>query len=59
LPAQGSIASHGIIDREVHQHIPPKVEYSLSAMGRRLKPVLLAMHDLGVELDCVSQRRRD
>ncbi len=37
----------GIISRRVHQQIPPKVEYSLTPFGLKLKPVLLAMHDWG------------
>jgi DNA-binding HxlR family transcriptional regulator len=45
------LESDGIIHREVHRQIPPKVEYSLNPIGRKLKPVLLAMHDLGVELE--------
>jgi DNA-binding HxlR family transcriptional regulator len=53
------LESDGIIDREVHRHIPPKVEYSLTAMGRKLTPVLLAMHDLGLELERSSVRRSD
>jgi DNA-binding HxlR family transcriptional regulator len=47
----------GIIHREVHQHIPPKVEYSLHPIGRKLKPVLLAMHDLGIELERALTRK--
>jgi DNA-binding HxlR family transcriptional regulator len=37
----------GLIDRFVHQQIPPKVEYSLTDLGRNLEPVLYAMHDWG------------
>jgi len=37
----------GIIDRHVHQQIPPKVEYSLTSLGRELRPVLYAMHSWG------------
>lgn len=40
----------GIINRFVHQQIPPKVEYSLTKLGRKLKPILLAMHDWGEEV---------
>jgi len=40
----------GIIDRTVHQQVPPKVEYSLTELGRELEPVLLAMHDWGERL---------
>jgi DNA-binding HxlR family transcriptional regulator len=45
----------GIIHREVHQQIPPKVEYSLTAIGKKLKPVLLAMHEWGLELERVRK----
>jgi len=35
----------GIIHREVYPQIPPKVEYSLTPLGKTLKPVLDAMHN--------------
>lgn len=37
----------GIIDRHVHPQAPPKVEYSLTPLGRELEPVLAAMHVWG------------
>jgi DNA-binding HxlR family transcriptional regulator len=33
----------GIIDRQVYPVVPPKVEYSLTAYGRSLTPILDAM----------------
>jgi len=30
----------GIVERKVYQQVPPKVEYSLSAYGETLRPVL-------------------
>lgn len=33
----------GIVHREVYPQVPPKVEYSLTAYGRTLSPVLEAM----------------
>lgn len=45
------LESDGIIHREVHQQIPPKVEYSLTPLGRKLEPVLFAMQDWGLELE--------
>lgn len=45
----------GIIDRHVHQQIPPKVEYSLTPLGRELEPVLYAMHDWGEKLHKASR----
>jgi DNA-binding HxlR family transcriptional regulator len=41
----------GIIDRHVHQQIPPKVEYSLTPLGRELEPVLNAMHAWGEKFE--------
>ena len=38
----------GLIHREVYPVIPPKVEYSLTAFGRTLLPVIYAMHVWGV-----------
>jgi len=36
-----------MIHREVFPVIPPKVEYSLTALGQSLMPVLIAMRDWG------------
>lgn len=44
-----------IIKRYVHQQIPPKVEYSLTPLGLKLKPILYAMHDWGEAFE--KQRR--
>lgn len=44
----------GIIDRHVHQQIPPKVEYSLTPLGSELEGVLFAMHAWGEKLQSKS-----
>ena len=38
-----------LVHREVYPVIPPKVEYSLTELGRSLMPVLVAMRDWGAE----------
>ena len=38
-----------VIHREVYPVIPPKVEYSLTDIGKSLMPVLVAMRDWGAE----------
>ena len=48
----------GIINRYVHRQIPPKVEYSLTPLGSKLKPILFAMHDWGAEIEARRQRSK-
>jgi DNA-binding HxlR family transcriptional regulator len=37
----------GLIHREVYREVPPKVEYSLTQMGRSLEPLLHIMSEWG------------
>ena len=41
------LESQELIHREVYPVIPPKVEYSLTDLGKSLIPVLVAMRDWG------------
>lgn len=41
--------AQNLIHREVFPVVPPKVEYSLTELGRSLMPVLIAMRDWGSE----------
>jgi len=36
-----------LIIRTVYPVVPPKVEYSMSDLGRSIKPILVAMYDWG------------
>jgi DNA-binding HxlR family transcriptional regulator len=38
----------GVIERKVYAEIPPKVEYSLTASGKSLKPVIDGLHEWGL-----------
>jgi DNA-binding HxlR family transcriptional regulator len=42
-----ALEDHGIIRREVHELVPPHVEYSFSEKGRTLGLILDAMEDWG------------
>lgn len=37
----------GLVDRKVYAQVPPKVEYSLSPLGRSMEPILLALKGWG------------
>lgn len=41
------LEAQDLIHREVFPVVPPKVEYSLTEMGRSLMPILTAMRDWG------------
>ena len=41
------LEAQNLIHREVFAVVPPKVEYSLTEMGRSLMPILVSMRDWG------------
>ena len=44
-----ALEDDGLIVREVFAEVPPRVEYSLSELGKTLKPVLDAMWEWGTD----------
>ncbi len=40
-----------VVHREVYREVPPRVEYSLTEMGKSLVPILNSMRDWGVEYE--------
>lgn len=48
---------NGLIERKVYNQIPPKVEYSLSRLGRNFEPVLQAVGVWGQEyIACIREK---
>lgn len=45
----------GLIHREVYPQVPPKVEYSLTPLGRNLQPVVEAMSAWGRQCESVPE----
>jgi len=41
------LEADGLVTRTVYAQVPPRVDYDLSALGRSLEPVLLAMKAWG------------
>jgi DNA-binding HxlR family transcriptional regulator len=41
------LESDKVVNRQVYAQVPPKVEYSLSALGESLQPILVALQAWG------------
>lgn len=52
------LAECNIVHRHVYRQIPTKIEYSLTPLGRKLAPVLHAMHNWGEEAEKCRARSR-
>ena len=44
-----TLMEHGLVIRQQYEAIPPRVEYSLSDMGKKFQPVLTAIETWGKE----------
>lgn len=45
----------GLLTRKVYAEVPPRVEYSLTELGRSLRPILDAMSDWGENYKAASK----
>lgn len=45
----------GLLTRKVYAEVPPRVEYSLTELGRSLRPILDAMSDWGENYKATSK----
>lgn len=44
-----SLEEFGLVDRVQYEAIPPRVEYSLTEIGRKFRPVIAAIEEWGNE----------
>ncbi|MFI7705935.1 winged helix-turn-helix transcriptional regulator [Nonomuraea sp. NPDC049480] len=49
----------GLVVRTYHPEVPPRVEYEISELGRRLAPLFAALAEWSVNLGEVEQARLD
>lgn len=50
------LEADGLLERQVFAEVPPRVEYSLTALGRALDSVLLALCDWGRDYEAHAAR---
>ena len=43
------LEAYGLVHREAYPEVPPRVEYSLTATGMTLKPILQSLRQWGLE----------
>ena len=43
------LEQHGLVNRKIYPQVPPKVEYSLTSLGKSLKPVVDVMCSWGLK----------
>ena len=54
-----SMEEDGLLTRKVYAQVPPRVEYTLTAMGESLRPILFAMQQWGVEYQKQHKQNND
>ena len=49
-----TLEAYGIIHREIYREVPPRVEYSLTAVGTKFVPVLEALETWALEYEAAK-----
>ena len=47
------LEQYGLVHREIYREVPPRVEYSLTEIGRKFVPVLEALEQWAIELSLI------
>lgn len=52
-----SMEADGIVTRTAYAEVPPRVEYSLSELGERLRPIIDSMLEFGVMYKNIAENK--
>lgn len=44
-----ALVDNGLVERKQYESIPPRVEYALTEIGEKFRPVMDALHNWGQE----------
>lgn len=53
------LENEDIILRKVYPQVPPKVEYSITEYGKTLEPILVAMHEWGLNHQMHNMQKQE
>lgn len=53
-----NLVDSGLVERKQYESIPPKVEYSLTEIGEKFRPVLAALQEWGSEYMKYMENRK-
>jgi DNA-binding HxlR family transcriptional regulator len=45
-----ALEKDGVVVRKIYPEVPPKVEYSLTSLGKSLKPILISLREWGHQI---------
>lgn len=48
----------GIISRKVYPEVPPRVEYSITALGKKLEPIFVSLCQWGQDVNQSKQKKK-
>ncbi len=54
----GKLTDHGLLEKESFPEVPPRTEYHLTAIGRRLTDIIDQLHDLDRDLAPAAGKQR-
>ena len=54
-----SLEEYGLVHREIYREVPPKVEYSLTDLGREFLPIIKALEDFAYKYQAAKAEEKN